>query len=231
MIFFDAYACHSPTGHPPSPLLLAASVGAWLSWLIMLRVASSSRRGRSIPKRRLAQFALRPKKAALSLSLSLSNTPKFSRMSAPMPRGIPHFPNPLPPHASPTLWRVQWLLQRTKQPSLALLHFTILLLLLLLLLFTRTQTTLLCAFWRVKLCCCAAAAHSQTAAHTHTHTHKHEYSRRDRETTRAHAFNEANNKLHTAGFALLLRPPRSLSVSLCSYVASLLPSAVKLVLQ
>lgn len=110
-----------------------------------------------------------PKKSSalslyLSLSLSLSNTPKFSRMSAPMPRGIPHLsPRPF----AHSVWRVQCLLQRTKQPSRALLHFTILLLLLL---FTRTQTTLLRAFWRVKLCCCAAAAHSQTAAPTHTHT-------------------------------------------------------------
>lgn len=32
----------------------------------------------------------------LFLSLSMSNTPKFSRMSAPMPRGIPHLSPPPP---------------------------------------------------------------------------------------------------------------------------------------
>lgn len=36
------------------------------------------------------------KKVSLSFSLSLGNTPKCSRMSAPMPRGIPPFTTPLP---------------------------------------------------------------------------------------------------------------------------------------
>lgn len=173
MIFCDAYACHSPPFtplHPPCWRQVSARGfhgSLCCVWRHPLAEAEASPSG-VLRSSRYAQKKQRSLSLSIFLFLSLSEQhPKiFKDVCAHATWHSPFIP-PAPSHS---VWRVQCLLQRTKQPSRALLHFTILLLLLLLLLFTRTQTTLLRAFWRVKLCCCAAAAHSQTAAPTHTHT-------------------------------------------------------------
>lgn len=97
---FGLRITHGDMSNPPLllPLTLsrpASSVGAWLSWLIMLcagSMASSSRRASPSGVLRSLRYAQKKKKNAFSLSLSLSvgNTPTFSRMSAPMPRGSPN---------------------------------------------------------------------------------------------------------------------------------------------
>lgn len=124
---------------------------------------------------RSLRYAQKKKSLSLFLSVSGQHPKMFKDVCAHATWHSPiYYPPSLPLslHTTPTVWRVQCLLQRTEQPSLALLHllfyyfyyFYYFLL-------VHKQHCCARAFWRVKLCCCAAAAHSQTAAHTHTHIH------------------------------------------------------------
>lgn len=171
-----------------------------------------------------------PKKK-VSLSLSLGNTPKCSRMSAPMPRGIPHLPSSLllSLHTTPTVWRVQCLLQCTEQPSLALLH-------LLLYYFYYFYYFLLV---RKQHCCARLLARKALLLRcccpfTNCSPHTHTYRRRDIDNaSTCIQRGQSNNKLHTqqVWLSCCVRLSFSLSLPLYSHVAWLLPSAVKLVLQ